>query len=679
MTANQPNSPSDRKVLIKQSVLEGVTVEGDLRIGDITQIVNYADRLLSCHQLPNRNLNFVGRVAEQAEIRSLLEQSKNGGGVAISAIAGMGGIGKSALALHLAHELMPDYPDAQLYVNLRGAEAETALGLSAEAVLGGWLVGLGYEAQQVDRWSLEEKANAYRSWMRGKRAIVLLDNARDAAQVKPLLPGSAGCVVLVTSRRSLATVAGLQEHRLGVLQPQEAIELFQKTAGLAEGDRAQLEAVVELCGRLPLGIEIVAATMKVRRWDLVRVVEKLQKARLNLMRREDLDVRACFELSYCELEAQLARVFLRVSGIPGADFGTPIAEVALEQEDLLEALEELEEARLLESRRAGRFEMHDLLREFAQEKLEPEEAHQVGLRAVQWYAGVADFCDDCVRGAVKADRLAGMLAAGESEREGQNRLSQEAIAWFQSEFKNLLQAVIWADGAEEWSLVIRLPRLLDMFTKFQTGRGELLAVYGLALEAARRTQDRLGEANTLQAIADVLQFKDRRDEALENYREAIGIYREVGARLGEANVCDALALLSIEQKNYPAALNYHQQALVIFQSMDSAYNEGWSYLYIARTQIKLNKAYEAQQSYQSAIACFQQIGMDNLIQLCHQEMQPINQPSSGPIAPPIIDPPSPQASPTTRPRPKSSNNPPNFWILFGIGLAIALLIYWLKR
>ena len=678
MTSTQPHSSFDRKPFIKQSVLENVTVEGPLSIGNITQIVNYADRILSCHQLPNRNPNFIGRADEQKEIKLLLDKSKNSGGVAISAIAGMGGIGKSALALHLAYELEPKYPDAQLYVNLRGA-SETNFVVSAESVLGGWLVGLGYDSQQVDRWSLAEKANAYRSWMRGKRAIVVLDNARDAAQVKPLLPGSESCVVLVTSRRSLATVAGLQEHRLGILNSDDAIELFQTTAGLVNPDRTTLKRVVDLCGGLPLGIEIVAATVKVRRWELERVEMKLREARLSLMRREDLDVRACFELSYGELEGELGAMFLRLGAVPGMDFGTAIAEVALEEEDILESLELLEEARLLECRISGRFEMHDLLREFAQEKLEPAVGHAIGLRAVQWYVGVADFYDDCIRGDVKGDRLADLLEAGESVRTGSNRLSKQAIAWFHSEFKNLLRSVVWADGAEEWSIVMGLPRLLEVFTGFQKGRGELLVAYALALKVARETQDKHGEANTLKAIADVLQFKDRRDEALVNYEQAIDIYREVGDRLGEANTYDSLALLSVEQNNDSAALHYHQQALVIFKSMDSAYNEGWSYLYIARTQVKLKKAYEAKQSYQSAIACFETIEMDNLIQMCRQEMQPMYQQSSGPIAPPLIDPPVTPKLPQNTLRPQSSSNLPSFWIWFGIGLAIALLIWYLKR
>ena len=678
MTSTQPHSSFDRKPFIKQSVLENVTVEGPLSIGNITQIVNYADRILSCHQLPNRNPNFIGRVDEQKEIKLLLDKSKNSGGVAIIAIAGMGGIGKSALALHLAYELEPKYPDAQLYVNLRGA-SETNFVVSAESVLGGWLVGLGYDSQQVDRWSLAEKANAYRSWMRGKRAIVVLDNARDAAQVKPLLPGSESCVVLVTSRRSLATVAGLQEHRLGILNSDDAIELFQTTAGLVNPDRTTLKRVVDLCGGLPLGIEIVAATVKVRRWELERVEMKLREARLSLMRREDLDVRACFELSYGELEGELGAMFLRLGAVPGMDFGTAIAEVALEEEDILESLELLEEARLLECRISGRFEMHDLLREFAQEKLEPAVGHSIGLRAVQWYVGVADFYNDCIRGDVKGDRLADLLEAGESVRTGSNRLSKQAIAWFHSEFKNLLRSVVWADGAEEWTIVMGLPRLLEVFTGFQKGRGELLAAYALALKVARETQDKHGEANTLKAIADVLQFKKRSDEALVNYEQAIDIYREAGARLGEANTYDSLALLSVEQNNDSAALHYHQQALVIFKSMDSAYNEGWSYLFIARTQVKLKKAYEAKQSYQSAIACFETIEMDNLIQMCRQEMQPMYQQSSGPIAPPLIDPPATPKPPQNTLRPQSSSNLPSFWIWFGIGLAIALLIWYLKR
>jgi tetratricopeptide (TPR) repeat protein len=147
-----------------------------------------------------------------------------------------------------------------------------------------------------------------------------------------------------------------------------------------------------------------------------------------------------------------------------------------------------------------------------------------------------------------------------------------------------------------------------------------LARYETAIAIYREVGARLGEANTLQAIGDVLQFLDQRQDALQRYETAIAIYREVGARLGEANVCDALALACVAQQDHESALRFHQQALHIFQSIQSLYDEGWSWLYIARVEVKLGQLNEAQQSYQSAQNLFASINMDNLVALCQQEM-----------------------------------------------------------
>jgi tetratricopeptide (TPR) repeat protein len=168
----------------------------------------------------------------------------------------------------------------------------------------------------------------------------------------------------------------------------------------------------------------------------------------------------------------------------------------------------------------------------------------------------------------------------------------------------------------------------------------------------------------LQAIGDVLQFKDRRDEALSSYAEALAIFKDINARLGEANVYDSLALVSSAQANFPAALDYHHQALQIFQMMESPYNEGWSWLYIARTQVKLNQPYPAKESYELAQGQFAAVGMDDLVAMCRQEMQPTNQISAvRQVAPSINPKPNPKTttgsatSPLTNAKPPPLSNP----------------------
>jgi tetratricopeptide (TPR) repeat protein len=156
--------------------------------------------------------------------------------------------------------------------------------------------------------------------------------------------------------------------------------------------------------------------------------------------------------------------------------------------------------------------------------------------------------------------------------------------------------------------------------QFLDQRQDALQRYETAIAIYREVGDRLGEANTLKAIGDVLQFLDQRQDALQRYETAIAIYREVGARLGEANVCDALALACVAQKDYDSALRFHQQALHIFQSIQSLYDEGWSWLYIARVKVNLGQLTDAQQSYQSAQNLFASINMDNLVALCQQEI-----------------------------------------------------------
>ena len=351
------------------------------------------------HQLPPDIADFTGRLKELARVTALLEQASQAKGTAvvISAVAGMAGVGKSALAIHVAHRLKARFPDAQLYVDLRGADGQP---LDPFNVLARFLWALGVEDQFVPE-SLEDRASLYRSRLADRQALVLLDNAHNEAQVRPLLPGSPSCAVLVTSRRRLSALEGATVVDLEVMPYDEALELLGQ---LANAERVQsgpeaARKIICLCGRLPLAIRIAGRKLRDRpHWNLENYASRLddERQRLGQLQLGDLDVRASFALSYRDLVADDARLFrlLAAAGdISSPELAALLLEVGLDTAG--ETLERLVDLQLLESAGNGRYRFHDLMRLFACEKLEqeesPEERQAARSRAERWYLTASDI------------------------------------------------------------------------------------------------------------------------------------------------------------------------------------------------------------------------------------------------------------------------------------------------
>ncbi|MFF8384973.1 AfsR/SARP family transcriptional regulator [Streptomyces kanasensis] len=326
-------------------------------------------------QLPATVPDFTGRVPFVRELGDLLVTSE-GSVMAVSALAGIGGVGKTTLAVHVAHQARPHFPDGQLYVDLMGAGSRAA---EPETVLGSFLRALGTPDAQVPG-TLEERAALYRSTLAGRRVLVLLDNARDAAQVRPLLPGSEGCAALVTSRIRMVDLAGAHLVDLDVMSPDEALQLFTRIVG-AERVRAEREAaldVVAACGFLPLAIRIAASRLAARRtWTVSVLAAKLadERRRLDELQAGDLAVKATFELGYTHLEPAQARAFRLLGLADGPDISLAAAAAALdlplqETEDLIETLVDTS---LVESAAPGRYRYHDLVRLYARACAERDE------------------------------------------------------------------------------------------------------------------------------------------------------------------------------------------------------------------------------------------------------------------------------------------------------------------
>jgi DNA-binding SARP family transcriptional activator len=345
-------------------------------------------------QLPAGVSDFTGRAAELALLSALLAR-RAGGRIApvVAVISGLGGIGKSALAVQAGHLAAELFPDGQLYVNLASTSGDPA---EPTDVLAGVLRDLGVAAADVPAREAERAAR-YRSLLAGREVLVVLDDAHDAAQVRPLLPGSADCAVLITSRNKLTGLAGSVPVDLDVLPSGEGLDLFSRIIGeeRAAGEPAAVERVVSACAGLPLAIRIAAAKLAARPgWSIARTADRLEEAqsRLAELRAGDLAVAASFRLSYDALPQPAARAF-RLLGLaaPGqfssdaaaALFGTQLGMA----EDLLEALVD---ATLLETPEQGQYRLHDLLRLFAAElarsEAMPAEREAATIRLLTWHA-----------------------------------------------------------------------------------------------------------------------------------------------------------------------------------------------------------------------------------------------------------------------------------------------------
>jgi DNA-binding SARP family transcriptional activator len=326
-------------------------------------------------QLPATVPDFTGRAAFVQELGEVLA-SAEGRVMAVSALAGIGGVGKTTLAVHVAHQARAAFPDGQLYVDLQGAGARAA---EPETVLGSFLRALGTPDSAIPD-SLEERAGLYRSVLDGRRVLVLLDNARDAAQVRPLLPGTEGCAALVTSRVRMVGLAGAHLVDLDVMSPEEALQLFTRIVGqerVASEREAALD-VVAACGFLPLAIRIAASRLAARRtWTVSVLAAKLadERRRLDELQAGDLAVKATFELGYGQLEPAQQRAFRLLGLADGPDISLAAAAAVLDLpvDDTEDLLESLVDTSLLESAAPGRYRYHDLVRLYARACAERDE------------------------------------------------------------------------------------------------------------------------------------------------------------------------------------------------------------------------------------------------------------------------------------------------------------------
>lgn len=490
-------------------------------------------------QLPPDIADFTGRKdTVEALIQFLTEQS-SGHAVDLAVLTGKGGIGKTALGVHVAHHVRPAFPDGQLYVDLRGHQQEA---MDPSQVLGRFLSELGLESASIpDR--LEDRARLFRSQLAGRRVLVVLDNAIDERQVRPLLPGTAGCAVLVTSRRRLMGLAGARHIPLEIMPVEQGLELLRSivTAIRVEAELGAARDIVLLCGRLPLALRIAGARLASRPDEpLAAYVQRLrdERNRLDLLKAGDLEVRTTFALSYDECDPDSQRSF-RLLGILETPTFAPWALALLEDRDITqaeEALERLVDAELLEvsasdATGSRRYRFHDLLRVYARECLVKVEQHEERREAV------TRLLSEYLRLGINAVALAepaGLEQPVSALEPALTALEADPRGWSQSERAAFVTGAGLAFEFELWDLAWRLAELVPMLLRWQSDWADWSHTLTLGLEAARRCASLEGQARIRCSLGLLHRAQGNFGEAITELNESAKIFISIGDELRAA-------------------------------------------------------------------------------------------------------------------------------------------------
>jgi len=591
-------------------------------------------------ELPADVPGFTGRQRELAELDRLPDPST----VAIAIVSGTAGVGKTALATRWAHRARDRFPDGQLYVDLRGYDPEQPV--SPGAALARFLRSLGLPGEQVPA-DADERAARYRSLLDGRRMLVLLDNAASVDQVRPLLPGSAGSVVLVTSRDNLPGLVvrhGARRLGLDVLRREDALALLRRLAG--EGVTAEAAAAEELaehCARLPLALRI-AAELVYRRQPatLASVVDELadHRGRLGLLSTGDphSDIGVVFSWSYRDLPAGPARTFRLLGLHPGTEVDS-YAVAALIGGDAAQAgahLDLLAGSHLVQ-RNGDRYSMHDLLRAYAKDLAGEAELPRPVL---DFYLYTAAVAMDLLYPAERGRRPEVPAPAGPVPP----LRASTALAWLDAERPNLVATAVHAAAHGQDSYAVRLAQVLLRYLESGGHYADAVTLHEQALRAADRTGDRgsaaqlrinLGVMHVQQAryaeadeelrraidlaheagdafarvralgnLGHLYQWQGRYPEAARMLTEVIAVARHTGNRAAEARGLGNLGQVRLRQGRYPDAAHDLRASAAICRDVGDAAGEAYALVYLGHVESSLGRYAEAGQLHERALTVF---------------------------------------------------------------------------
>ena len=504
-------------------------------------------------QLPADIGTFTGRSAELETLETLARSADPPCALVIGAIDGMAGVGKTALAVHAAHRLADRFADGQIFVDLHGFTQGVPPVDPADA-LDRMLRSLGVPGEQIPH-DLDARAAMYRTRLAGKQVLILLDNAATEAQVRPLLPGTAGCLVLITSRARLGGLTEAEPLSLDVLPPEDALALFLRAAssGIADQPRPVLAEIVRLCGHLPLAIRVVAARTRVRSsWTATRLMERLRnhQHRLSELSVGGLSVTAAIDLSYQQLPGDGQRMYRLLGLHPGPDFdvhaAAVLADVSTRDADRL--LDTLVDTHLLQEPVPGRYRFHDLLRAHA---LTAEiDARPALTRLFDHYAHLAGVASDLLY-PFQAGRLSRVAHPTGAVPMFADQTA--AAAWLDTELTNLLAV---ATHAHTLYLSATLHRHLITRAYFD----HAITLHSNALGVARASADLHGEITTLGDLGTVYLLQFRYPPAVEHFEHALELATDVECAGVRCTALNGLAQVHRAHGRFGDATSLFEQA-----------------------------------------------------------------------------------------------------------------------
>lgn len=564
-------------------------------------------------QLPATVPDFTGRAAFVEELSEVLG-SAEGKVMAVSALAGIGGVGKTTLAVHVAHAARASFPDGQLYVDLQGTGPRAA---EPETVLGSFLRALGTPDSAIPD-SLDDRAALYRSCLDGRRVLVLLDNARDAAQVRPLLPGTEGCAALITARVRMVDLVGAQLVDLDVMSPEEALQLFTRIVGeerVASERKAALD-VVGACGFLPLAIRIAASRLAARRtWTVSVLAAKLadERRRLDELQAGDLAVKATFELGYGQLEPAQARAFRLLGLADGPDLSLAAAAALLDlpHDDTEDLLESLVDTSLLESAAPGRYRYHDLVRLYARacaerDELPPIERELAMSRLLDFYLATAAGVYALER---PGDRTVEHLEP--TSYPGLTLTDRHAaVDWLYGEAECLLACVqqVASDGGS-----LRKAGDLLLAAKDLAESGISPRRYEAAATAVRDAAGALGdhhtEARARTTLCQVHSTAGRFAAAEEEARHAMLLSRETADPWSDCNAPNERGIIALYESRHEDGESYLRRAIDSFHADGNRPGEASALCNLSRIQLAMGRTESAVTLAEQGIEIYDRLGL----------------------------------------------------------------------
>jgi DNA-binding SARP family transcriptional activator/tetratricopeptide (TPR) repeat protein len=563
--------------------------------------------------LPRDIPSFIGRRDELARLTGA--RADAGAVVGIQAIGGMAGVGKTAFAVHAAHRLMPRFPDGQLFVPLHGHTPGRRPVEPAEA-LAALLLTTGLTAAQIPP-GLEERAGLWRDRLAGRRVLLVLDDAMNSAQAAPLLPGTSGCLVLVTSRRHLTALADAEVISLDVLPPKEAAALLVRLAarpGLAPGDAA-VAKICALCGYLPLAIGMVARRLHHHpAWTPAGLAADLAAAkdRLELMTAENLSVAAGLDLSYADLTTGQKRLFRRLGLHPGGDIDAYAAAAVdgCSMSAARAALAALYDNYLLAEPAAGRYRLHDLIREHARTlavQHDPAgDRDQALARLLDYYTHTATLAEVHLARQTRPTPAPTLTAPPCAVPDLTD--STQALAWARAERVNLLACLDHATDVGQHARVVALTASLAGLLRHDGLWADAVTRHDTAVRAAERCGDRPGQANALNNLAIVRSLTGDHLGATQALEAALALARDLGDRLGQANALNNLGHVRYLTDDYQGAAQALEAALALARDLGDRLGQANALNNLGAVRYLTGDYRDAAQALEAALALARDVG-----------------------------------------------------------------------